>query len=518
VFSTFRKDTSLRRRDLLLGAAALPFASGLLYQLAQVPLAQTGDAVPFSAAQVRQIARDLASKPYQAPDTRLPEDFRDLSYDLYRDLRFLPDKALWRGENLPFQAQFFHRGFLYSNRVEVFVVSEGQSRPVLYSPEQFTFGRVKPPAPDANLGFSGFRLHSPINRPDYFDEMTVFQGASYFRAVAKGQTYGLSARGLAIKTADAAGEEFPTFRSFWLERPQPGTSSIVVHAVLDSESAAAAYRFTIRPGETTLFDVEMAIYPRVDINQAGLAPLTSMFYFDANDREGIDDFRPGVHDSDGLAIYNGRGERIWRPLTNPQQLQVSVFGDVNPRGFGLMQRQRQFSDYEDIEAKYEKRPSLWIEPIGDWGEGGVHLIEIPTQGEIHDNIVAFWRPRYALQKGGEYLYNYRLHWCGAAPTDTPEQARMVRTSSGNFGENRRIFVIDVAGQKTESTPITDIRVDVTSSAGKIEHPVLQTNPEKGGWRVSFQLIPDDNPVIELRAVVMRGDEPVSEVWVYRWTK
>ncbi|MGQ4273460.1 glucan biosynthesis protein [Terrihabitans sp. B22-R8] len=508
----------MRRRDLLLGAAAVPFASGLLYQLTQIPLAQTGEATPFTAAQVRQLARQLAEKPFKAPDVSLPENLRDLPYDLYRDLRWIPERSLWRGEGLPFEVQFFHRGFLYSNRVDVSVVTDGQARPVVYSPSQFTFGRVPPPPADANLGFSGFRIHGPINNASYFDEIAVFQGASYFRSLAKGQTYGLSARGLAIKTADGAGEEFPVFRQFWLERPAPGTSSIVVHAILDSESAAAAYRFTIRPGDVTIFDVEMAIYPRVEITQAGLAPLTSMFYFDSNDRIRIDDFRPGVHDSDGLAMYNGRGERIWRPLTNPTKLQISVFRDVNPRGFGLMQRQRTFADYEDLEARYERRPSLWVEPIGDWGEGGVQLIEIPTQGEIHDNIVAFWRPRQPLQKGSEYLYNYRLHWCANGPTDTPDLARMMRTSAGAIGENRRLFVIDVEGARVSQTPIEDIRVDVSASAGKIEHPVLQVNPENGGWRINFHLIPDDNPLIELRAVVMRGDQPVSEVWVYRWTQ
>ena len=221
----------------------------------------------------------------------------------------------------------------------------------------FTFGdRPVPDVKTRNLGFAGFRIHGPINRPDYFDEIGVFLGASYFRAVAKDQTYGLSARGLSLNTADPKGEEFPIFRSFWVERPAKGANSIVVHALLDSESAAAAYRFTIRPGETTVYDVEAALFPRVQIEQIGLATLTSMFFFAPNDRGGVDDFRPAVHDSDGLAIQNGRGEQIWRPLNNPADLQVSAFVDNNPRGFGLMQRQRDFRAYEDLEARYEKPP------------------------------------------------------------------------------------------------------------------------------------------------------------------
>lgn len=490
-----------------------------MFQLAEVPLAQTGDAAPFSASQVRQMARQLAEKPFAPPETALPDPLRDLSYDLYRDIRWKPERSLWRGENLPFEVQFFHRGFLYSNRVELYVVAEGQARPIVYTQDAFNYGRVEPPAPDANLGFSGFRIHGPMNGPNHFDEIAVFQGASYFRAVAKGQIYGLSARGLAIKTADGAGEEFPVFRSFWLERPAPGTSSVVVHALLDSESATAAYRFTIRPGDNTMFDVEMAVYPRVEIPQAGLAPLTSMFYFAPNDRVGIDDFRPAVHDSDGLAIWNGRGERIWRPLTNPEKLQISVFGDVNPRGFGLMQRKRDFEDYEDLEARYERRPSLWVEPIGDWGEGGVHLIEIPTREEIHDNIVAFWRPRHPLQKGGEYIYNYRLHWCAKNPFEQPELARMTTTSIGSAGSDRRLFVLDVEGPQLKDIPIDEnIRPNVSSNIGGIEHAIVQPNAETGGWRVSFQLSPGDKPVIELRSQITRGDQPISEVWVYRWTQ
>ncbi len=229
-----------------------------------------------------------------------------------------------------------------------------------------------------NLGFAGFRVHAPINRPDYYDEVCVFLGASYFRAVAKGQVYGLSARGLAIGTGDPRGEEFARFRAFWLERPQPGVNALVIHALLDSKSTTGAYRFTVRPGEETVFDVESVLYPRVDIAEPAIAPLTGMFFFDANDRIGVDDYRPAAHDSEGLSLWTGRNEQIWRPLANPRDLQFSAFVDTNPHGFGLLQRKRAFADYQDLEVSYEKRPSLWIEPIGDWGQGAVDLVEIPT--------------------------------------------------------------------------------------------------------------------------------------------
>ena len=289
--------------------------------------------------------------------------------------------------------------------------------------------------------------------------MCVFLGASYFRAVAKGEIYGLSARGLAINTGESKGEEFPLFRAFWIEKPAPNANSIVVHALLDSESTTAAYRFTIRPGDTTVFDVEMAIYPRVDLDHAGLTPMTSMFLFGPNDRNEVDDFRPSVHDSDGMAIYNGRGEELWRPLSNPKDLQISTFTDLNPRGYGLMQRQKNFIEYQDLESSFERRPSLWAEPIGDWGEGSVQLIEIPTREEIHDNIASFWRPKNPLQAKGEHTYTYRLHW----GPDTPKAsslARFSRTAVGAKGEDARIFVLDLIGDRLKSVDPNGIRGNV----------------------------------------------------------
>jgi glucans biosynthesis protein len=392
------------------------------------------------------MARDLASKPYKAPSEKLPDDLANIDYDHYRAIRFLPERALWRGEKLPFEVQFFHRGFFYKNRVDIFEVKDGQASIIPYQPDLFSFGELTPPGAGVDLGFAGFRLHAPINRPDYYDEVSVFLGASYFRAVAKGELYGLSARGLSINTGEAKGEECPFFKTFWIEKPTPGTNSIVVHALLDSESASAAYRFTIRPGDTTVFDVEMAVYPRVDLEHAGLAPMTSMFFFGPNDRKDVEDFRPSVHDSDGLAIFNGRGEELWRPLHNPRDLQVSSFADLNPHGFGLMQREKDFSAYQDLESNFERRPSLWAEPIGDWGEGAVKLIEIPTKEEIHDNIAAFWLPKAPLAAKGEHTYTYRLHWGPDTPKST-SLARFSRTGIGARGDNAMIFVHDVAGER-----------------------------------------------------------------------
>jgi len=462
------------------------------------------------------MARDAAGKPFKAPDSKLPAHLNDLDYDHYRAIRFLPDRALWRGEKLPFEVQFFHRGFFYKNRVDIYEVANGQATKIAYQPDNFSFGDTPPTKPGVDLGFAGFRLHTPINKSDHYDEVCVFLGASYFRAVAKGELYGLSARGLSINTGEAKGEEFPSFKAFWIEKPAANATSIVVHALLDSESTAAAYRFTIKPGETTVFDVEMAIYPRVDLDHAGLAPMTSMFFFGPNDRIDVDDFRPSVHDSDGLAIFNGRGEELWRPLSNPQDLQISTFADLNPRGFGLMQRQKDFLDYQDLESSFERRPSLWAEPIGDWGEGSVQLVEIPTKEEVHDNIAGFWHPKAGLQAKGEYTYTYRLHWGPDNPKPT-SLARFSRTAVGARGEGIKIFVLDLTGDKLRLVDPKKIRGVVTAEKAKVQNIVTQPNPAIGGWRLSFELSVDEKVPVEIRASLMQENDPISEVWVYRWT-
>ncbi len=521
------------RRELLIAGLSLPLAA-LAGQVLPAPLslllssgAQAGKGAPgsrFGAHTVPSIARDLAARPFKPGKLEMPESLRRIAYDEYRDIRFDPGRAVWRETGSAFQAQFFHRGFLHQQRVDMYEVVAGVSNPLAYVPDMFSFG-VAPKPVDSDLGFAGFRLHSPINRADYYDEVCAFLGASYFRAVAAGQLYGLSARGLALHTADRAGEEFPAFKAFWIERPAPGATAITVHALLDSPSTTAAFVFVIRPGAETVFDISMRLYPRVDLTQAGIAPLTSMFQFDASDRVGIDDYRQAVHDSDGLAMLNGAGEQLWRPLRNPASLQESMFLDRKPGGFGLMQRKRDFADYGDSEARYDRRPSAWVEPLGDWGEGGVHLFEIPTADEYHDNIVAFWRPRNALVAGREHRFDYRLHWCDGHSWN-PGLARMQETRSGavhsspaEAGTSARRLVIDLSGGRLSTLPApASPRAVVEASHGRLANVVAQRGAEDGTWRIAFELDPGDAPVVELRAQLLAEDgRPLSETWLYRWT-
>jgi glucans biosynthesis protein len=505
----------MHRREVILAGLSWPLASLLGGGLpAFANAAET--AVAFDDDSVAGMARALAGGAYRAPDRRLPAALEKIGYDQYRDYRFRAERALWRERGLPFQAQFFHRGFLFKDRVDLYTVHAGKAAPYVYAPDMFMYGKA--PAPSArDLGFAGFRLHAPINRVDHFDEIAVFLGASYFRAVAKGQAYGLSARGLALNTGDPQPEEFPVFKAFWLEQPLPGADAVVVHALLDSPSAAAALRFRIKPGVETVFDVDLRLYPRIELARVGIAPLTSMFDFDASDRLGVDDYRPAVHDSDGLAIFNGRGEQVWRPLQNPQAVRMSAFQDANPRGFGLMQRKRAYSDYLDVEADYEKRPSLWVEPQGEWGAGAVTLVEIPTADEYHDNIVAFWRPQQALAAGREHRYRYRLHWC----QDHAWQRELARVASTRIGKAAqagvRLMVIELAGGRlAQLNADAKPQVDALASKGELRNAVAYRNPENGHWRMSFELDPRGHTEIELRARLKDGDGPLSETWLYRW--
>jgi len=473
----------------------------------------------FDSDTVVKIARKLAQKPYVELKDPLPPGLAKISYDEYRDIRFKPEASIWKAEGLPYQMQLFHRGFYFQDLIEIALVEGKQASHLAYNSEFFTAGDVlSQRLPTQDIGYSGLRIHYPLNNPAYFDELMVFQGASYFRALGKGSDYGLSSRGLALNTAEPEGEEFPIFRAFWVERPNTDSNLIVVHALLDSPSVAGAYRFSVRPGENTHIDVEATLFPRVDLVKVGLAPSTSMFLHSMNGRQNTDDFRPEVHDSDALLILNGRGERLWRPLANPKQLQVSAFMDNSPQGFGLIQRERSFDAYQDLEAHYERRPSLWVEPVGNWGAGEVVLTEIPTDSEIHDNIVSYWKPKQPIAAGSEFHFTYRLIW-GSEPEVDDGTVIVARTASGRAeiakATPRRLFVIDYQVKEGNNDEIPVAKVQ--SSAGVVTNVVVSRQPKTNGYRLAFEMDPQDAELIELRAELKFTGPRDVETWLYRWT-
>jgi glucans biosynthesis protein len=472
-------------------------------------------AYPFTFDTLLADAKRRAAAPYTPQHNRLPTGLDKLSPEQYRSIRFNPDAGIWRAEKLPFRLELLRAGYNMQASVTVSTVENGEAHDVVATPAMFEMESAFPAQlGKVSLPLSGFRVRSRINSNKIWDEFLVFQGASYFRAVAKNLLYGLSARGLAINTAEPSGEEFPAFTHFWIERPGARASAIVIYALLESESATGAYRFTVQPGVETLTDVDLTLFPRTEMRVAGIAPLTSMFLFDETNRGRLDDYRPEVHDSDGLQIAAASGEQVFRPLANPIKLQVSTFTTQQPKGFGLVQRSRQQSDFQDFDAQYERRPSAWVEPRGEWGAGSVQLVEIPSGRESNDNIVVFWRPAQPLMPGHPAHFAYRIIW-NAEPALPKTLGKTVASRSGaSLDGKRRVFLLDFvgAGEKVDG-----LRLDLNASAGRISGATLMSNSELHGLRASFEIDPRDAELIELRLRIMRGDRPVTETWLYRWT-
>ena len=387
----------MQRRDFLRAFAALSTAGLLLPSRFDAgPAATTllnplGQPQAFDYAWLKGQARALANGVYQPPVSHIPEAVQALDWDQYQAIRYRADHALWAQDRRRFQVKFFHLGLYSQSPVRLYEVMDGQAQELAYDPAMFDYGEsgLQNARLPKELGFAGFRVHF---HTDLERDIVAFLGASYFRAVGGEMQYGLSARGLAIDCGMDRAEEFPLFTAFWLERPALETQTLTVYALMDSPSIAGAYRFAISPAATLVMEVDAALYPRKDIARLGIAPLTSMFLYGENDRRIANDWRPEIHDSDGLAMWSGSGEWLWRPLVNPAHLRFNAFLDQNPRGFGLLQRDRTFDHYQDDGAFYDRRPSLWVEPRSDWGKGSIQLVELPTVDETADNIVAFWNP------------------------------------------------------------------------------------------------------------------------------
>ena len=508
---------------------ALRLAAGTA-AVAALPAAARGqDAAPGYAVTYEDVVAEaaaLAEQPHEEHRRAAPAEYRDLTFDDYRRIRFRPEQALWLGEKL-FSVQFFHPGFYFERMVDIQMVTAEGSQPVAYDPAMFDSGGLAlPPVEPADLGFAGFRLHYPLHSDADQDEFAVFLGASYFRLVGRDQQYGISARGLAIDTAESAGEEFPDFTRFWLLTPEADATQITIMALLESPSVTGAYRFILRPRTNTQADIEATLFPRRTDMKLGLAPLTSMFKYGENSERRFDDFRPEVHDSDGLAIHNGRGEWIWRPLANHRTLQVSAFLDNDPRGFGLLQRDRRFDSYQDLEAAYERRPSKWVLPFGNWQQGHVELVEIPTDTEIHDNIVSYWVPDAPPEPGVPIHARYLLvafldnpNWPPGGHAVSTRIGTDMRPGDGTSGTpGGRLFVVDfIGGDLPFLEADQPVRALVEASTGEIAFAHAVRNPAIGGWRAFFDFVPDNDEPAVLRCFLNHRGHALTETWSYLWT-
>jgi periplasmic glucans biosynthesis protein len=474
----------------------------------------------FGFEDVAARAKELSQAAYKPPVTQLPQELRDIDYDAYRDIRYRPERAVWRAEKLPFELMFFHPGRSFQEAVRINTLEGSSVKRIDFDPMAFDYGRNKvDPKKMRNVGFAGFRVHYAMNKPSYKDEVIVFLGASYFRAIGQGQVYGLSSRGLAIDTAAAPGEDFARFTEFWVERPRPGATSLTVYALLESQRTTGAYRFVVTPGAETVTQVTARVFAREAVTKLGLAPLNSMFLFGEN-QPGHDDFRPEVHDSDGLSVATSTGEWIWRPLVNPKRLLVTSFATTNPKGFGLMQRDRSTPSYEDPEARYERRPSTWVEPVGNWGAGRVELVQIPTPDETNDNVVAYWVPDQMPAVKEPINFAYRLRWqtIGQLPVGKGYvvQSRRgrgyVKQPDGDLN-----FVVDFDGPTMRALkPETKLEpsVEVGGNA-QLREQNLFRNDVSGAWRMTVRVKRTDaaKPV-ELRAQIKQANQPITETWSY----
>jgi len=518
----------MRRRDFVKASAALALAGvplADLFAAGSTDLKFLGKPQPFDYAWLKGQARALAAAPYRPPVSHIPNEVKGLDWDQHQAITYRADHALWAKDRLRFQVKFFHLGLFFKSPVRMFEVVDGQGRELAYDPAMFDYGKngLDSAALPQDLGFAGFRL---ISHTDPVRDIVAFLGASYFRAVGGEMQYGISARGLAIDCGMNRPEEFPVFNAFWLERPARDTSQLVVYALMDSPSAAGAYRFIIHPAATLVMDVDAALYPRKEIERVGIAPLTSMFQNAENDHRMANDWRTEIHDSDGLALWTGAGEWIWRPLVNPATLRVNAFADENPRGFGLLQRDRNFDHYQDDGVFYERRPSLWVEPKAGWGKGSVDLVEIPTVDETFDNIVAFWNPADKPRAGQELLFGYRLYWGSKMPV-SPTLAQVVATRTGVggiVGQKRKYFswrfVVDFAGGDLGMLG-AQVKVEpvISTSRGEIELTSVRPLDSIHGYRAMFDLKPnDDSPTpIDLRLYLRADGQPLTETWIYQWT-
>jgi len=470
---------------------------------------------------VRAQAEADVKVPYEAPRDDLPERLGALTYDEYRDIRFQPAEALWRDEGLPFQLQFFHRGGLFRDKVTIREFSATHEQEIPFTRDYFNYSHVQNLGwLHSSLGYAGFRVHNQLNRAGVFDEVIAFLGSNYFRAIGMQQIYGLSSRGVALDCGlPDRREEFPRFTDFWVGKPAAGDTSLTIYALLKGPSVTGAYEFVVRPGPATVVDVRTELIFRQAVALPGVAPLTSMFWYGENTPRPAGEMRQEVHDSDGLLVDEGGGARTWRPLQNPGAAGFESMPVRQLTRFGLLQRDRRMTSYEDLEAHYELRPSAWIEPVGDWGEGSIRLVQLPANTEYGDNIVAFWVPAKPAIAGRVWQFSYRIVWSLSEPP-AGGQARVVNTHEGTLRDapHGRLFWVDFADEKFATRQPAEIDADVeVSSGGRVRYHTLSAYPQIGGWRVAIQVeAADAGQTLNLRCRLRAGSQPISETWVYAW--
>jgi glucans biosynthesis protein len=437
-----------------------------------------------------------------------------LTFEQYAAIRRVPGTAIWSDQKLGFSLEPLHRGFVYTTPIGINIVENGMAEKVIYDAANFDFGPLKPPAALGDLGFSGLRILKASDQG--FEDVAIFQGATFYRSRAHAQPFGLTARGLSIRTGDDPGEEFPLFREFWVEKPNPAANTLTVQALLDSPSLAGAVRFTLRPADTTIIDTEMTLIARAAVDKFGFGSMAAAHLFSPLDHRRADDVRAAAYESAGLQILAGSGEWLWRPVSNRETLQISAFSDLNPRGFGLLQRSRSFEAFYDDDTHWELKPSLWIEPIGDWAAGDHHLLEIPAAAEANQNVIVQWRPKAGMAATATQSIAFRQFWCWSPPSKPPLTS-CVSSRRGKAGDRQR-FAVEMAGDLfADPAKAAAATADLHAQPGKITSVRLFPYKDRRSVRVVFDLDPGSETYSELRLTLRVDNQAVSETWLYRWT-
>jgi periplasmic glucans biosynthesis protein len=491
----------------------------LLWSVLFPARATTG--IDFS--RVATLAEILAANPYQPPP-EVPDLMRNLTYKEYQNIRFDPNQSLWHESKSKFQVMLVPPGLFYTHQVRINVIDSTGVHTLPFNKSFFTFDdpeiekRIPP-----DLGYAGLKLTFPLSANEQ-NQFLVFAGASYFRAVGADHAWGISVRGIAVDTGLPSGEEFPSFVEFWLERPAPSAQEMVVYGLLDGPGVTGAYQFNVRPGRNTVVKVTAKLFARKNISLIGVAPLTSMFFYGENTGRPVGEWRKEIHDSDGLLIHNGvSGEWLWRPLLNPKLLEMDFFATENLRGFGLLQRDTEFSNYQDLAARYNARPSAWVEPIGDWGLGKVVLVQLPTDDETHDNIVAFWTPDTPFTQGQSLSVGYQITFGGSEFPGLPlAQAARTFVGDGNIiGGGQvpgayRILVDFSGGALSKLKSNAPVKGVVTGLEGtEVVEQFTEFNEPAQSWRLSMLVKPAEEKPVVLRAYLTENEKAVSETWTYR---
>lgn len=518
----------LDRRSMLKGAAAILLSGRSIAEAVAAEPLKLGPARPFSFDLFVANAERLARSPYVPPPRPAPEIVSKIDYEAWGKIKFDMDHALFAEGPQRFPVSFFHLGMFFRKAVEMNVVEGETAREIIYDQSYFdmpadSIARSLP----QGVGFAGLRIQEPKGGAlDWRkNDWVAFLGAAYFRAIGELRQYGLSARAVAIDVAVAGRpEEFPDFTKFYIDCSQCETGP-TVYALVDGPSLVGACRFRLSRGAGVTMDIEQTFFLRADIARFGLAPMSSMYWFSETKKDTGIDWRPEVHDSDGLAIWMGSGERLWRPLNNAPRILTSSFLDENPRGFGLLQRDRCFDHYQDG-VFYDKRPSLWVEPSGSWGKGAIQLVEIPTDDEIHDNIVAMWVPEAPATAGSKVHLAYRLHWKADEPYPT-ELGRCVATRLGNGGQpgqprpkGVRKFMVEFMGAPLEKLPFGEKPGPVLwASRGTFSYVFTEAVPDDvpGHWRAQFDFtVGGGTDPVEMRLFLRAGEKILTETWLYQY--